>query len=171
MGNIIQMSLQMRKNNRKQQQKITRVHGLIGWGQNDLSRWRERSADLAMPGQHKSESCLHTHWLFLWCSCGDLCSQPYGALCTENNIEVQKKNINWGHDWEHGKHIIFKKHTFCKPRSSVKVIRHWMSGLLILEVLSSPVPSFLLFCLCVFLCSVAPVSRPMLLSCTQQWWP
>lgn len=60
-GNIIQMSLQMRKNNRKQQQKVTRVHALIGWGQSDLSRWRERSADLAMPGQHKSESCLHTH--------------------------------------------------------------------------------------------------------------
>ena len=26
----------MRRNNRKQQQKITRVHGLIGWGQSDL---------------------------------------------------------------------------------------------------------------------------------------
>ena len=32
----------MRKNNRKQQQKITRVHGLIGWGQSDLLEQMER---------------------------------------------------------------------------------------------------------------------------------
>ena len=111
-----------------------------------LSRWRERSADLAMPGQRKSESCLHTHWLFLWCSCGDLCSQPYGGLCTENNIEVQKKNINWGHDWERGKLMLSQKtDTSWTPRRSIKEMRHWMSGLLILEVLSPPVPSFFLF--------------------------
>ena len=112
---------------------------------------------------------LLAYTFFLWCSCRDLFSQPYGALCTENNIEVQKKNINWGHDWEHRKLMLSQKtDTSWIPRSSIKVMQHWMSGLLILEVLSPPVPSFFLFCLCVFLCSVAPISCPMLLSWTQQ---
>ena len=58
--------------------------------------------DLGMSSQHKLESCLRTH-CFCDVPAGIFFSQPNGALCIENNIEVQKKNINWGHDWEHAK--------------------------------------------------------------------
>ena len=109
------------------------------------SRWRARSVDLGMSSQQKLESCLRTH-CFCDVPAGIFFSQPNGALCIENNIEVQKKNINWGHDWERGKLMLSQKtDTSWTPRRSIKEMRHWMSGLLILEVLSPPVPSFFLF--------------------------
>ena len=140
----------MRKNNRKQKQKLTRVHGLIGRGQSDLLEQMERrSADLGTLGQCKLECCLCMHWLFLWCSCRDLCSHPSGALCTEKNIAIQKKNINWGYDWEHGKLMFSKKRRyFLHSKSSTKAVWNQSVGLLTLNVLSPPVPSSLLFCLC-----------------------
>ena len=95
----------MRKSNRKQQQKITRVHGLIGWGQSDLLEQMEREECRLSnaPSAQVRKLLAHALVASLMFLRGDLCSQPYGALCTENNIEVQKKNINWRCDREHGK--------------------------------------------------------------------
>ena len=53
---------------RKQQEiqfKVTRVHGLISWGQWDPhEHWEGRRCRLGITGQLKLECCLCTHWLF-----------------------------------------------------------------------------------------------------------
>ena len=107
---------------RKQQEiqfKVTRVHGLISWGQWVLhEQWESERWGFRNIGSPQVRTLLANALWVLWCSCGDLCFQPPGALCTENNIEVPKKIINWGRDWDHGKLTLSKKpDTFCIARA------------------------------------------------------
>lgn len=78
---------------------------MTGWGQSDLLEQMEKEeCGLSnAPSAQVRKLLAHALVVSLMFLRGDLCSQPYGALCTENKIEVQKKNINWGRDREHGK--------------------------------------------------------------------
>ena len=158
----------MRKSNRKQQQKITRVHGLIGWGQSDLLEQMEReecglSNALSAQVRKLLAHALVVSLMFLR---GDLCSQLYGALCTENNTEVQKKSINWGRDREHGK-LILKNRCFLHTKKLNISDAALNVGALDPRGLEFPGPIFLSILSVFSYALLAPVSRSVLLSWTQ----
>ena len=136
-----------------------------------MSSGKVKGEDSGISGHHKLERCLRTHWWVLWCSCGDLCFQSSGALCTENNIEVPKKIIRWGRDWEHGKLMLSKNpRHFLHTNSSIKAMWNWSAGLLILDIFSPPVPSLktLILSLVPFFQTALTTFSPYLLHWPQQ---
>ena len=86
----------------------------------------------------------------------------------KKNIEVQRKTLTGDVTGNMG-NIFSKKIQILHNKSSIKAMWNRSAGLLTLKVLSPLVPSFLLFCLCVFLKFGITCLSPSCAELIQQW--
>ena len=98
---------------RKQQEihfKVTRVHGLISWGQwVPHEQWEGRRCGLRNNRSTQIGMLLVHILIVLQCSCKDRYPDCVISLVLGGNIKVHRRTLTLGCDWGHGNHMLSTK--------------------------------------------------------------